>query len=137
MEKKIYNFYPGPAVLPRPVLEEVQEELLNFNATGLSILELSHRSKDYEEVHLEAEARMKKLLGLGDDHRCLFLQGGASGQFAMIPMNFLAPGRTADYLLTGSWSQKAYKEGARLGNAHIAASTEEENFTRIPSPGEI
>ncbi len=110
---------------------------MDFSATGLSVLEISHRSKPYEGVHLEAEARMKKLLNLGDDYRCLFLQGGASGQFAMIPMNFLTPGRTADYVLTGSWSQKAYKEGARLGNAHIAASTEEENFTRIPSPGEI
>ena len=137
MEKKIYNFYPGPAVLPRPVLEKVQEELLDFGGTGLSILEISHRSKTYDGVHMEAEARMKKLLDLGDDYRCLFLQGGASGQFAMIPMNFLSPGRTADYLLTGSWSQKAYKEAARMGNAHIAASTEEDNFNRIPSPEEI
>ena len=107
MEKKVYNFNPGPAVLPRPVLEKVQEELLDFGGTGLSILEISHRSKTYDGVHMEAEARVKKLLDLGDDYRCLFLQGGASGQFAMIPMNFLSPGRTADYLLTGSWSQKA------------------------------
>ena len=137
MEKKIYNFNPGPAVLPRPVLEQVQEELLDFNGTGMSILEISHRSKAYEGVHLEAEARLKKILDLGDDYRCLFLQGGASGQFAMIPMNFLTPGRTADYLLTGSWSQKAYKEAARLGNVHIAASAQEDNFNRIPSPEEI
>jgi phosphoserine aminotransferase len=137
MEKKVYNFNPGPAVLPKPVLEQVQAELLDFNGTGMSILEISHRSKAYEGVHMEAEARMKKLLNLGDDYRCLFLQGGASGQFAMIPMNFLAPGRTADYLLTGSWSQKAYKEAARQGNVHIAASTEGDNFNRIPSPDEI
>ena len=135
MEKR-FIILPGPAVYPA-VLEKVQEELLDFGGTGLSILEISHRSKTYDGVHMEAEARMKKLLDLGDDYRCLFLQGGASGQFAMIPMNFLSPGRTADYLLTGSWSQKAYKEAARMGNAHIAASTEEDNFNRIPSPEEI
>ena len=111
--------------------------MFDFGGTGLSILEISHRSKTYDGVHMEAEARMKKLLDLGDDYRCLFLQGGASGQFAMNPMNFLSPGRTADYLLTGSWSQKAYMEAARMGNAHIAASTEEDNFNRIPSPEEI
>ncbi len=137
MEKKVYNFYPGPAILPRPVLEKVQSEFLNFNSTGLSITEISHRSKTYEELHLAAEARLKKLLGLNDDYRCLFLQGGASTQFAMLPMNFLPPGGTADYLITGSWAKKAFQEASRLGKAHIAASTEGENFRRLPTAGEI
>ena len=121
---------------PWPVLEKVQSEFLNFNSTGLSITEISHRSKTYEELHLAAEARLKKLLGLNDDYRCLFLQGGASTQFAMLPMNFLPPGGTADYLITGSWAKKAFQEASRLGKAHIAASTEGENFRRLPT-GEI
>jgi len=137
MEKKIYNFYPGPATLPRPVLEKVRNEFLNFNNTGISVSEISHRSKEYESLHLATESRLKKLLGLGDDYKCLFLQGGASTQFALLPMNFLPPGRTADYLITGSWSQKAVKEASRLGDVHIAASTEKENFKRLPTAGEI
>lgn len=137
MEKKVYNFYPGPATLPRPVLEKAQNEFLNFSSTGLSITEISHRSKEYGALHLEAEARLKKLLGLNDDYSCLFLQGGASTQFAMLPMNFLSPGRTADYLITGTWSQKASKEASRLGDVHIAASTESEDFKRLPTAGEI
>ncbi len=138
MTKRIFNFSAGPATLPLEVLQAAQAELLNFNNTGMSILEISHRSKAYEAVNAEAENNMKELLNLGDDYRVLFLQGGASTQFAMIPMNFLSPGRTADYILTGSWSEKALKEAKILGGeTHIAATTAEGNYKRIPSVEEI
>ena len=101
------NFNPGPACLPLAVLEEVKGELLDFAGTGMSILEVSHRSAEYERVHNEAQALLKELLGLGDSYRVLFLGGGASTQFLMVPMNFLGEGRVADYLVTGSWSKKA------------------------------
>ena len=134
---QIHNFNPGPAVLPEPVLRQVQEELLDYQGKGMSILEMSHRSREYEAINAEAESRLKRLLGLGDDYRVLFLQGGASLQFAMVPMNFLAPGATADYLLTGAWAEKASEEAAKLGQVHVAASTREEAYCRIPRPDEI
>ncbi|MEG6585341.1 3-phosphoserine/phosphohydroxythreonine transaminase [Dendrosporobacter sp. 1207_IL3150] len=137
MTKRIFNFSAGPATLPLEVLQHAQAELLNFNDTGMSILEISHRSKAYEEVNAEAEANMKELLGLGDDYRVLFLQGGASLQFSMIPLNFLAPGQTADYILSGAWSEKALKEAKLVGETHVAATTAEENYKRIPSLDEI
>lgn len=137
MTKRIYNFSAGPATLPQAVLKEAQAELLDFQNTGMSILEISHRSKAYEAVNAEAEANMKELLGLGDNYRVLFLQGGASTQFAMIPMNFLPAGRTADYLLTGVWSEKALKEAKLFGQTHVAATTAAENHNYIPSPAEI
>lgn len=138
MTKRIFNFSAGPATLPLEVLQEAQAELLDFNNTGMSILEISHRTKAYEAVNSEAEANMLELLGLGDNYRVLFLQGGASTQFAMVPLNFLPPGRTADYILTGSWSEKALKEAKILGGeTHIAATTAEGNYKRIPSPEEI
>jgi len=137
LTKRIFNFSAGPATLPLDVLQHAQTELLNFNDTGMSILEISHRSKAYEAVNAEAEANMKELLGLGDNYRVLFLQGGASLQFAMIPMNFLAPGCTADYILSGSWSEKALKEAKLFGETHVAATTAEENYKRIPSLAEI
>lgn len=137
MTARVYNFNPGPATLPLPVLEEIQRDLLDFAGTGMSILEVSHRSKEYEAVHLETEASMKELLGLGDDYRVLFLGGGASLQFAMVPLNFLPAGATADYILTGSWSEKAYEEAARIGQVNIAASTKDTNYDRIPNPEEI
>jgi len=128
MAQRVFNFNAGPAILPLEVLEEVQGELLNYHETGMSILEMSHRSKAYEGINRQAEANLKELLGLGDNYRVLFLQGGASTQFAMIPMNFLPPGRTADYILTGSWSEKAYKEAKLFGNTHVAATTAEGNY---------
>jgi phosphoserine aminotransferase len=103
----------------------------------MSILEISHRSKPYEDINEEAEANIKELLGLGDDYRVLFLQGGASTQFAMIPMNFLASGQTADYIITGTWSEKALKEAQLIGNTHVAATTAEGNHQRIPTMAEI
>ena len=137
MSERIFNFSAGPATLPFEVLQEAQAELLNFQNTGMSILEISHRSKAYEAVNQEAEANMKELLGLGDNYRVLFLQGGASTQFAMVPMNFLAKDRTADYIMTGAWSEKALKEAKLFGNTHIAASTAEGNYKRIPALEEI
>ncbi len=100
---RVYNFHPGPSTLPLSVLEQAQQELLDYQGTGLSVLEMSHRSKEYEAINAQAEARVKALLGLGDDYRVIFVQGGASLQFAMLPLNFLPEGATADYVLTGSW----------------------------------
>jgi phosphoserine aminotransferase len=134
---RVYNFNPGPATLPLPVLDNARQEMLNYQETGMSILETSHRSKDYEAINTAAEAGIKRLYGLGDDYRVLFLQGGASLQFAMIPMNFLPAEATADYILTGSWSVKAHNEAKKLGQARIAATTKEETFCRLPHPAEI
>lgn len=137
MTERIFNFSAGPANLPFSVIQEAQAELLNYQETGMSLLEMSHRTKAYEAINNEAEANMKELLGLGDEYRVLFLQGGASLQFAMVPMNFLPAGRTADYILTGAWSEKALKEAKALGETHVAATTAEGNYKRIPQPSEI
>ena len=137
MSDRIFNFNAGPAVLPLEVLQEAQADFLNYKGTGMSITEISHRSKAYEEVNTQAEADTKEPLGLGDDYRVLFLQGGASTQFAAIPMNFLPQGATADYILTGSWSEKALKEAQLLGNTHVAATTADGNYQRIPKMEEI
>jgi phosphoserine aminotransferase len=124
-------------VLPLAVLEQVGAELTDYQGRGMSIMEMSHRSADYADVNAQAEARAKALLGLGDDYRVLFMQGGASLQFAMLPMNFLPANGTADYVLTGSWSDKALAEARRFGQTHVAASTKEEKYRRIPRPDEI
>ena len=134
---RIANFNPGPAALPLSVLEQAQADLCDYQGRGLSIMEMSHRSKEYEAINTEAETSFKRLLGVGDGYRVLFLQGGASTQFAMVPMNFLAPGATADYLMTGSWAEKAFEEAAALGQARKAASTSAEGYRRTPRPDEI
>ena len=134
---RIYNFNAGPATLPLEVLKQAQDEFLNFDNTGMSILEISHRSPSYDEVNNQAEATMKELLGLGDDYQVLFLQGGASTQFAMMPLNFLGEGKVANYILTGAWSEKALKEAKMIGQTHVAATTEGENYVRIPTMDEI
>ncbi|MDA8442241.1 MAG: 3-phosphoserine/phosphohydroxythreonine transaminase [Peptococcaceae bacterium] len=133
MTERVFNFNPGPATLPLPVLEEAQRDLLNLNDSGMSVLEISHRSKDYEAINSEAEALIKELLNIPPNYRVLFLQGGASTQFAAIPLNLLPAGRTADYILTGSWAEKAQQEAAKFGNTHIAASTKADNYKQIPS----
>ena len=132
-----YNFNPGPAIMPRPVLEHVQQELHDYQGRGMSIMEMSHRSKEYEAINSEAELRFKRLLGVGDGYRVLFMQGGASTQFALVPMNFLAQGQVADYLLTGAWSEKAAEEAEKLGTVHIAGTTREERYCRIPRAAEM
>ncbi len=131
--KRIYNFNAGPAALPLPVLEEIQASLLNYGGSGMSVTEISHRSKWFDEIINDAIARTKRLLHLADDHRVLFLQGGASLQFCMVPMNFLTDGQTADYVDTGTWSTKAVKEAQILKkNVRVTASSADKNYTYIP-----
>src|SRR5918997_6457197 len=110
MTERIYNFSAGPAVLPVPVLEQAREEMLSLPGVGMSVMEISHRSKTFDEIHAGAVSGLRELLGIPDNYRVLFLQGGASLQFSMVPINLLPAGRTADYLVTGVWAQKAVKE---------------------------
>jgi phosphoserine aminotransferase len=133
----VYNFNAGPAMLPPSVLEQVQAELRDYHGSGMSIMEMSHRAKEYEAVNAQAEAAFKRLLGLGDAYRVLFLQGGASTQFAMVPLNFLPTGAVADFLLTGAWAEKAHEEAAALGQARVAASTRTDGYRRVPRSDEI
>ncbi len=137
MEKRIYNFAAGPAILPEPVLKEAQEQLWALPGVGMSILEISHRSKTFDKIIAEAKEGLKSLLGIGDDYSLLFLQGGASLQFSMVPLNLLVKNKKADYIVTGSWSKKAVKEAKRVGTVNIAASTEDGNFKRIPKQEEL
>ncbi|MEK5109619.1 3-phosphoserine/phosphohydroxythreonine transaminase [Cytobacillus sp. FSL K6-0129] len=135
--KRAFNFNAGPATLPFAVLEKAKEAWLDFNGTGMALMELSHRSKDYEKVHNKAIASLRNILSIPDDYEVLFLQGGASLQFSMIPMNLLKPDQTANYILTGSWSDKALKEAKKVGSTHVAASTKETGYHRIPELEEI
>jgi phosphoserine aminotransferase len=135
---RAHNFNAGPAGLPLPALERAQRELIDFEGTGMSIMEHSHRGKAYEAVHNEAISLTRELLGVPDDYYVLFLQGGASLQFAQVPMNFLPAGKSADYLVTGGWSEKAYQEAQRLGTVRVAATTEvNKGYTRIPKQDEL
>lgn len=136
---RIYNFSSGPAVLPEDVLLEAKENLLSLGQSGIGILEISHRSKEFESIIREAEANLRTLLGVPKGMAIVFLQGGASLQFSMVPMNLLLPGDTADYIVTGEWGRRAVVEALRIENAHIhvAASTEDENFCRVPADSEL
>ena len=134
---RVSNFMAGPAGLPLPVLEKAQAALLDYEGSGMSIMENSHRSKTFETVHNAALGLMKELLGVPDGYKTLFLQGGASGQFAIIPMNFLPAGRSADYILTGHWSERALAEAQIVGKARVAGSTAELKYTRVPTDGEL
>jgi phosphoserine aminotransferase len=131
-----YNFSAGPSALPKAVLEKAQQELLNFRNTGMSIMEHCHRGITYEEVHNQAIERLKKLLAISNDYNVLFLQGGGSLQFSMIPMNFLQPGQ-AGYVLTGVWSEKAFSEAKLFGEAYQSASTQNSNYRHIPKISEL
>ncbi len=133
---RVFNFSAGPAVLPTAVLEQVRDELLDWHGTGMGIMEMSHRGKDFSGVIHEAEADLRALMGIPSSHRVLFLQGGATQQFAQIPMNLL-DGRSADYVVTGAWSKKAYKEAQRVGNVRLAGSTEDDGFNRLPAADEL
>lgn len=137
MEKRIYNFAAGPAILPEPVLKEAQEQLWALPGVGMSILEISHRSKTFDKIIAEAKEGLKSLLSISDDYELLFLQGGASLQFSMVPLNLMVKNKKADYIVTGSWSKKAVKEAKRVGTVNIAASTEEGKFKRIPKQDEL
>ena len=135
---RLRNFYAGPAALPTEVLEQARDELLDFQASGVSVMETSHRSKEYDQVHNEVVALVKELMGLGDHFKVCMLQGGASLQFAMVPMNLLVDGKSADYIVTGSWSKKAIKEAKIIGSVNVAATTENDGvFTAIPKADQI
>ena len=134
---RIFNFSAGPAVLPVEVLEEAQRDLMALPGVGMSILEISHRSKAFDDVIEGCEADLRALAGIPANYHVLFLQGGASLQFSMVPMNLLPPGGSADYIVTGSWSEKAVKEAKRVGGVKIAASTAAENFVRVPNQKEL
>jgi phosphoserine aminotransferase len=134
---RIHNFSAGPAVLPVEVLEQVQRDLLALPGVGMSVLEISHRSTAFDEIIEGCEADLRKLAGVSDDYHVLFLQGGASLQFSMVPMNLFTEGRSADYIVTGVWAEKALKEAKRVGAVKIAATTASENFARIPQQNEL
>ena len=136
--KRVYNFNPGPAALPLEVLQEAQSEFLNFSDTGMSIVEISHRSAAYEKVHNQAKEDILELMNLSaDEYEVLFIQGGASLQFAMIPLNFATKKNPGNYVLSGTFSSNAYKEAEILGVGEISASTKEENFRRVPRQDEL
>ena len=133
---RAFNFSPGPAALPDAVLEQAQAEMLDYQSRGLSVMEMSHRSPQFMAIAERAETDLRTLLDIGDDHHVLFLHGGASMQFAMVPMNLCAAGDMVDYIHTGAWGTKAIAEARRFANVRIAASSEAENFTRVPSPSD-
>ena len=130
---RAYNFSAGPAMLPETVLRQAQEELLEWRKSGMCVAEMSHRGKEFMSIATQAEADLRELLEIPDNYKVLFLQGGASSQFAMVPMNLLRGGARADYLNTGSWSKKAIKEAKRYGTVNVAADTEEGRFSRAPA----
>ena len=125
---RVYNFSAGPAVLPEEVLKEAAAEMLDYKGTGMSVMEMSHRSKAFEEIITTAEQDLRDLMGIPYNYKVLFLQGGASQQFAMIPMN-LMKNRVADYIITGQWAKKAFKEAQIYGKANAIASSEDETFS--------
>jgi len=130
---RIFNFSAGPAALPQAVLEQAQSEMLDFAGSGMSVMEMSHRSKEFVAIAAQAEADFRELLGVSDDYHVLFLQGGATTQFAAIPMNITADGDTVDYVDTGSWSTKAIKEAGKYCNVNVAASSKDSKYDHIPS----
>src|SRR5215510_11502339 len=137
MTERIFNFSAGPAVLPLPVLEEAQRDMLSLPGVGMSVMEISHRSKTFDEIIGRAEAGLRELMKVPDNYHILFLQGGASLQFSMVPMNFLPADGSADYVLTGSWGKKALKEAKKAGSVNVAATMADGGFTRCPSREEM
>jgi phosphoserine aminotransferase len=137
MTERIYNFSAGPAVLPVSVLEEAQRDMLALPGVGMSVMEISHRSKTFDEIIGGAEQGLRELMGIPENYKVLFLQGGASLQFSMIPMNLLPEGQTADYIITGSWGKKALKEAKRAGAINVAANTEDSRYSRTPEQHEL
>lgn len=137
MTERIFNFSAGPAVIPVPVLEEAQRDMLALPGVGMSVMEISHRSKTFDEIISGADEGLRELLNIPKDYTVLFLQGGASLQFAMVPMNFLSLDQSADYIVTGSWGKKAAKEAQKFGNVNLAANTADGGFTRVPGQDEL
>lgn len=134
---RAYNFNAGPAAIPLEVLQQAQEQFVNYQGAGMSIMEMSHRSASYEQVHNEAQSLLREIYGVPDNYHVLFLQGGASTQFAMVPMNLLREGRPAAYVHTGAWAGKAIKEAKLVGETVVAASTEADRFMRMPAISEM
>src|SRR5262245_34367298 len=137
MGDRIYNFSPGPAAIPEPVLQQAREDLWNFAGTGIGVMEHSHRGKAIDRMMEETHADLRKLAGIPDGYRILFLTGGASSQFFMLPANFLGEGATADYIETGAWSEKAIEEARRYGRVHVPATSRDANFNYIPDAGAL
>jgi phosphoserine aminotransferase len=139
MTHRVINFYAGPAGLPLPALERAKEELLDFAGSGMSVMEISHRAKEYDAVHEEALALTRELMGIPANYKVLLLQGGAHLQFGMIPLNLLRGGRKADYILTGNWAEKAYKEAKLVGgdNVRVGGTSKEQKFARLPQTSEL
>src|SRR5829696_2953936 len=137
MTERIFNFSAGPAVLPVPVLEEAQRDMVSLPGVGMSVMEISHRSKMFDEIIGRAESSLRELLNIPNNYHVLFLQGGASLQFSMAPMNFLSADGSADYVVTGSWGKKAVKEAKKVGSVNVAASMADGGFTRVPSGEEM
>jgi len=134
---RVYNFNAGPAAIPLTVLERVHEQWFNYRGAGMNVMEMSHRGKEYDAIHNDTVARVRSLLNLGEEYHVLFLQGGASTQFGMIPMNFLGEGKTADYINTGVWSNKAIKEAKLFGNVNVAFDGKTVDFMRLPTQEEL
>ncbi|MFM9904599.1 MAG: 3-phosphoserine/phosphohydroxythreonine transaminase [Pyrinomonadaceae bacterium] len=137
MTSKIYNFSAGPAIIPAPVLEKAREEMLSLGGIGMSVMEISHRSKPFEAILAAAEQGIRELLSIPENYRILFLQGGATLQFSMVPINFLSAGETADYVITGAWGKKALKEAKRCGNVNVIFSGADRGFDTIPSQDDL
>jgi phosphoserine aminotransferase len=137
MTERIFNFSAGPAVLPVPVLEQAREEMMSLPGVGMSVMEISHRSKTFDEIIGGAESGLRELMGIPENYHVLFLQGGASLQFSVIPMNLLTEGASADYVLTGSWGKKAIKEAKRVGATSVAADMADSRYSRVPDEGEL
>jgi phosphoserine aminotransferase len=131
--KNVYNFGAGPAKLPAEVMQQVKDELLDWNGTGISVIEMSHRSKEFIAITEEADADLREILGIPANYKILYIHGGATMMMSAVPLNLIANGETADYLVTGSWSKKAYKEATRLGNIHVAADSASDNYYSIPA----
>ncbi len=129
---RVYNFSAGPSMLPLEVLEKVQKDLLNYEGSGQSVMEMSHRSKTYKKIIEDAEANLRELMNIPDNYKVMFLQGGGTLQFAMVPLNLLSGSKKADYVLTGTWAKKAYKEACKYGDIRVIASSEDDKFTWIP-----
>lgn len=129
---RVYNFSAGPSVLPIEVLEKVQKDLLNYEGSGQSVMEMSHRSKEFKKIIQDAEADLRELMNIPDNYKVLFLQGGGTLQFSMVPLNLLGESKKADYVITGTWAKKAYKEAVKFGDIKVAASSEKDTFTWVP-----
>ena len=136
MYNRSYNFSAGPATMPVPVLEEIRDEMLNYRGSGMSVMEMSHRSKVFQEIYDNAEADLRKLMGIPENYKVLFIQGGATLQFAMIPMNLMKNG-VADYIVTGSWSDKAFKEAKKYGDVQAIATSKDRNYSYIPDCSDL